>query len=119
MFTLGHIYYIYCSYIPDPHEKISLCICTQTPLFFWINSTPSFHGVGQELVPQAFAPKVLKKDSYLDLSGPRTYQERDWKRARDFGMISPDLRNLALTALRAGNKMLAEHYRLMGQQALT
>ena len=65
MFTLGHIYYIYCSYLPNPHEKISLCIRTATPMFFWINSTASVHGVGQILVPQAFAPTVLNKDSYL------------------------------------------------------
>jgi hypothetical protein len=61
----------------------------------------------------------LKKDSYLDLSGPRCYVEKDLKMARDFGMLSEDLRTLALVALASGNALLSERFRKMAVAALT
>ena len=119
MFTLCHLYYIYCSYLPEPHEKISVCVCADTPLFFWINSEPAFHGVGQVPVPLAMAPGVLKHDSFADLSGVKMFAEKDLKRARPFGVISNELRQLLLGALAAGNRMLPEARRQMAAEALT
>lgn len=97
--------------MPDPHEKISVCVCAETPLFFWINSSASFHGIGQEPVPAAMCPSALKYDSYLDLSGPRQYAEKDLVRARDYGMITPELRSMMVASLSGGNDMLADAHR--------
>ncbi len=119
MFVVGHIYFIFCSFLPKPHEKISVCICGEEPLFFWISSDPHFHGIGQHLVPQAFAPNVLGYDSWLDLSGPKTFTQKDLDRARDQGMISDDLRALIMAELAKGNSMLSPAFAQLAISNLT
>ena len=119
MFKNGHIYYIYCSYLSAPHEKISVCICAETPLFFWINTEPAFHGQGQVLVSVTMLPGILKHDSYADLSRVKTFAEKDLKRARHCGPISEDLRKLLLSALASGNETLPEAKRKLAAKGLT
>lgn len=101
-FVAGNIYWITFQFIQPVHEKISLCICPDRPLFFWVNSAPKVHGVGQLLV----SPNeclILNYDSYLDLSGVKTGSESEMQTARDAGPISDSLRNLILEEL--GNQI--------------
>jgi hypothetical protein len=106
----GHLYYIWCSFIEPQHEKISICFCADAPFFFWVNSQPRMHGVGQ--VPLAAGiTNGIEKGSYVDLSGVKMFAEKDLAKARDFGPIEPVAKALILAELSAPIPTLADLYR--------
>ena len=117
-FTAGHVYYINCSYIEPPHEKISLCICPIRHWFFWINSEPRFHGIAQIAVRPADHPSAIVKPCYLDLSSIKTFGQSDLASARDTGVLSGSLRGTVVAALRSPIKNLPDIHRLAGLNAL-
>jgi hypothetical protein len=111
-FETGHLYWITFGFIQPPHEKISLCICSERPLFFWINSNPKPHGIGQLQVSVQLCP-ILRYDSVLDLSGAKTGAEADLNTARHAGPISGDLRALVIGELSNPIRLLPDAHRLL------
>ena len=111
-FEAGHIYWITFGFIQPPHEKISLCVCPDRPLFFWISSKAKSHGIGQVGVSAQIC-STLKYDSYLDLSGVKTGSEADLASARHVGPISEDLKRLIVASLNIPIKLLPDAYRLL------
>lgn len=111
-FVAGNIYWITYSYIQPIHEKISLCICPERPLFFWINSASKVHGVGQLALTPAICPQ-LNHDSFLDLSGLKTGSEADMLTARDDGPMHSAMKARVLLELSTPIRLLPE-----GQRAL-
>lgn len=43
----GHIGIVYTTLTKPPKDKITLCLCADENLFFWINTDPRQRGVGQ------------------------------------------------------------------------
>jgi hypothetical protein len=117
-FVGGNIYWITFNFIQPIHEKISLCICPERPLFFWINSTPRVHGIGQLLIPMS-ACSALKYDSYLDLSGVKTGSVLEMQTARDAGPMSADMKTLVVKQLSNPISLLAEIHRTLAIANLT
>lgn len=111
-FVAGNIYWITYSYIQPIHEKISLCVCPDRPLFFWINSISRVHGVGQLALTAAICPQ-LNHDSFLDLSGLKTGSEMDMYTARDDGPMTPAMKTRVLLELSAQIRMLPESQRAL------
>lgn len=117
-FEAGHIYWITFGFIQPPHEKISICICPEQPLFFWINTKPKYHGIGQLSVPAAICPS-LKYDSVLDLSGVKTGSPADLASARSDGPISADLKALLIAELSNPIRLLPDGHRLLALKNLS
>jgi hypothetical protein len=111
-FIAGNIYWITYSYVIPIHEKISICVCRERPLFFWINSKPKIHGLSQVLIERSIC-QTLSHDSYLDLSSVKTGSEIELRTARDVGPMSNDMRTLVLNELNRPNKMLSEKHRVL------
>jgi hypothetical protein len=56
----GHIYIVHTALARPPKDKIALCICGGENLFFWLNTKPQRHGVGQlALVADALSHDCL------------------------------------------------------------
>jgi hypothetical protein len=117
-FVAGNIYWITYSYIFPIHEKISLCVCPERPLFFWINSNAKVHGVGQLALSQALCPQ-LHHDSFLDLSGLKTGSEADLQTARDDGPMSEAMKTQVLLELSTPIRLLTEAHRALALGNLT
>lgn len=109
-FIIGNIYWITYSFILPPHEKISLCVCADRNLFFWINSLAKPHGVGQLPVAVGLC-NALRHDSYIDLSSLKSGSEPELATARDVGEISTALKTLILTELAVPSKLLSDSHR--------
>jgi hypothetical protein len=118
LFLAGNIYWITYDYIQPIHEKISLCVCPERPLFFWINSQPKVHGLGQLPLSPAVCPQ-LQHDSYLDLSGLKTGSEFEMESARDDGPMSEGMKTLVLLELSSPIPMLPEIHRALALANLT
>lgn len=106
----GHLYFITFNYIVPPHEKICVCICPARPLFFWINSNPRHHGIGQIPLTPAICP-VLRYDSVLDLSSVKTGSAMEIQTARDVGEMTAALKALILDSLADPISLLPEGHR--------
>jgi hypothetical protein len=117
-FRAGHIYWIRYDYIHPIHEKISLCICPERPLFFWINSVSKIHGIGQVPLSPAVCSQ-LKHHSYLDLSGVKTGSEFEMETARDDGPMSDMMKTLVLLELSTPISLLPEVHRALALANLT
>jgi hypothetical protein len=109
-FQAGHIYWITFHYIQPPHEKISVCVCPDRPLFFWINTNPKPHGVGQLLVQPGDCDQ-LRHESYIDLSGLKTGSEFDLNSARYGAPLSERMRAALLSALAQPIPLLPDVHR--------
>lgn len=88
--TPGHIYIIHASIARPPKDKIVLCICAQRNLFFWINTNPRTHGVGQFALSEQ-DHRSLSRDCFLDLSRMTTFLPVDLDAAQPRGPISQQL----------------------------
>lgn len=116
--AVGGIYYIWCSYLEPPKEKICICICGETPYFFWVNTDPRPHGIAQ--IPlRAGISNGIMHDSHADLSDLKRASERDLARARDHGIMSDEMRALIVSGLQQPIRTLAEHYRQLALNNLT
>lgn len=116
--TIGNLYYIWCSFIDPPHEKISICICDERPLFFWVNSAMRHHGIAQVEI-QAGETAGIVAPSYADLSSVKTASPNDLRMARDYGQISEQLRQRLFAALSVPIASLPEAHRLKALDALS
>ena len=86
----GHVYIIYTALARPPKDKLTVCICATENLFFWINTNPQRHGVGQ--FPLAAADHgALRRDCFLDCSRVTTFTEHELAEAQHRGTISRDL----------------------------
>lgn len=109
--AVGNVYVVYCNYIKNPHDKISLCFCAEKRFFFWFNSTPSRHGIAQLAVAANEHPAITK-DCFLDLSGIRVFQPNEISANDDRGPISTALRARIVAELSNPIKLLPEAHRL-------
>jgi len=109
--TIGNIYVIYCSWINPPHDKICLCICDARRWFFWFNTKPSFHNIGQFKI-QANAHPAISHECFLDLSSIKTASAAEITNSVDRGPISPFLRDIIKAELSTPIKRLPEAHRL-------
>jgi hypothetical protein len=87
---IGHVYIIHTTLARPPKDKITVCICADENLFFWINTKASVHGVGQFPLTAA-EHAALDRDCYLDCSRVTTFQPYELKKAIHRGPISCEL----------------------------
>ncbi len=116
-FVAGNIYWITYNFIDPIHEKISLCVCPERPLFFWINSIAKSHGIGQLLIQNSICT-TFNHDSYLDLSSVKTGSEVELQTARDVGQMSVAMKALILSELQSPNKLLPQKHRTLALRNL-
>lgn len=88
--TLGHVYVVYTVLARPPKDKITLCICAADNLFFWINTNPQRHGIGQ-LQLAAADHDALSHDCFLDCSRVTTFAQHELDLAQHRGPISANL----------------------------
>jgi hypothetical protein len=87
---LGHVYVIHTTLSRPPKQKITVCICADQNLFFWINSKPNRNGIGQLPLVSADHPS-LTRDCHLDCSRVTTFSGQELASAQPRGSISPAL----------------------------
>src|SRR5580658_5264638 len=71
-------------------DKITICICETELLFFWINTEPRSHGIGQFLLQQR-DHAALSHDCYLDCSRVTTFPAHELRAAEHRRAISREL----------------------------
>jgi hypothetical protein len=89
MLVCKNLYVIYCRYITPPHDKLCICFCDVGSLFFFINSNPRLPADAQEIIYRS-EHVALSHDSYIDLSGARTFSTDELANANDRGPV-PDI----------------------------
>lgn len=90
MIVAGHVYIVRTTLTKPPKDKIVVCICAADNLFFWINTMPRAHGVGQlKLQPSDHA--ALSRECYLDTSRATTFIAPELQGAQSRGLISKGL----------------------------
>lgn len=87
---LGSVYIVNTALARPAKDKITLCICAADNFFFWINTKPQVHGVGQFQLTAA-DHNALTHDCYLDCSRLTTFPGHELKIAKDRGVISSQL----------------------------
>lgn len=88
--NVGHVYVVFTTLARPPKDKITLCICAADNLFFWINTEPQRHGVGQ-LPLAATDHSALSRDCHLDCSRVTTFLPPELDAAQARGTISVKL----------------------------
>jgi hypothetical protein len=87
---VGHVYVVHTALARPPKDKITVCICAAENLFFWINTKPQRHGLGQ--FPLAAVDHgTLAHDCFLDCSRVTTFPPYELSRAQARGPISREL----------------------------
>ena len=89
--NVGHVYVVLTTLSRPPKDKITLCICAASNLFFWINTRPRPHGIGQVALRADDHRQALTHDCYLDCSRVTTFLPDELEAARHRGAISPAL----------------------------
>jgi hypothetical protein len=115
----GNTYRYQCFWIDPPKPKIGLCFCPEKKWFFWFNSEPAFHGIGQLAIQQNEHPKALQKDCYLDLSSVKAASDEELKGCEDRAGMPPELAKKILAALSVDIKLLPEAQRLLAFKNLS
>jgi hypothetical protein len=87
---VGHVYVVHTALARPPKDKITICICAIDNLFFWINTNPQKHGIGQ-ITLAAKHHGALAHSCFLDCSRVTTFPEHELGTAIDRGAISADL----------------------------
>lgn len=114
--TPGHLYVIHTTLASPPKDKLTICICAADTLFVWINTEARRHGVGQFPLKKG-DHSALSHDCHLDLSRVTTFPPRELSKALDRGVISSDLADRILRALKAAppKTLPPRHLRLIVQ----
>jgi hypothetical protein len=86
----GHVYIVRTTLTKPPKDKIVVCICATNNLFFWINTNPQTHGIGQ-LQVKSTDHGALTRDCYLDTSRATTFLPLELQGAQGRGTISKAL----------------------------
>lgn len=88
--NVGHVYVIHTVLARPPKDKITICISAAENLFFWVNTKPRRHGIGQ-LALVAEDHSALTHDCFLDCSRVTTFAGVELAAAQHRGAISPVL----------------------------
>ncbi|MDO8837395.1 MAG: hypothetical protein Q7V31_00595 [Parvibaculum sp.] len=88
--NVGHVYVIHTALARPPKDKLTVCICATDNLFFWINTNPQRHNIGQ-LALVAADHGALKHDCFLDCSRVTTFSQHELDAAQPRGSISAAL----------------------------
>jgi len=102
----GHVYIIETYLSTPPKAKFCLCIAPEEGLFVWINSKEASHGKDQLPLP-AGCHELVDHASFLDLSRLLRHPPLEMDTAREFAMISRQLRDDIIAAVGTGLDMLA------------
>jgi hypothetical protein len=107
---VGQVCVIRTSLSRPPKEKLTLCICASENLFFWLNTDPRTHGIGQ-LALAASDHQALSHDCYLDCSRVTTFPPSELKAAAMRDVISVELaRRIVAFLQHTPPKTLAPRY---------
>jgi len=109
IFQATHVYLIYCSYIPDPHPKFSICVCPTWARFLWINSDPRRTKPGSQILITPNDLACLNHDSYIDTGKMVTFPPSDLKTAKPKGILKPSI-------IKNIKSVINEHQYLTGNQ---
>ena len=85
--NVGHVYVVHTSLARPPKDKLTVCISVSENLFFWINTQPAHHGLGQ-LPLEARDHSALTHDCYLDCSRITMFSAAELTTARHRGPLS-------------------------------
>lgn len=88
--SLGDVLVVYTALSRPPKDKIVICVGDNPPLFFWINSDPRYHGIGQMPLSAADHP-ALTHDCYLDCSRVTTFPAHELRAAQQRDLITTAL----------------------------
>ena len=88
--NVGHVYVVNTTLARPTKDKITVCICAISDLFFWINTDARSHGVGQFSLT-AEDHQSLTRACYLDCSRATTFLPNELRAAQDRGPLSSDL----------------------------
>ncbi|MFG1461776.1 hypothetical protein V5F77_02670 [Xanthobacter sp. DSM 24535] len=96
---VGHVYVVHTTLARPPKDKITICICAGENLFFWINTKPQRHGLGQ-LPLTAVEHAALSHDCFLDCSRATTFSPYELNTSQHRGTISAALALRIVESLR-------------------
>lgn len=88
--NVGHVYVVHTTLARPPKDKITVCVCAADNLFFWINTKPQRHGVGQFPLAQD-DHEALSHACFLDCSRVTTFLQHELAAAQHRGGISAEL----------------------------
>lgn len=82
----GDILHAFCAFIPD--YKYVICICSQTPLFFLINSKPRNSTPDAQVIIEKKEYPFLDHDSYINTATIITIYQNEINKATRKGKLS-------------------------------
>jgi hypothetical protein len=88
--NVGRVYVVRTTLSRPPKDKLTICICSNEHLFFWIITEPRSHGVGQLSLLATDHP-AFSHDCYLDCSRVTTFLPLELNAAQSRDPISADL----------------------------
>jgi hypothetical protein len=88
--NVGHVYVVNTTLARPTKDKLTICICADDDLFFWINTAARPHGVGQFALA-ADDHKALTHACHLDCSRATTFLPSELRGAKHRGAISSNL----------------------------
>jgi hypothetical protein len=87
---VGHVYVVNTTLARPTKDKLTICICADDDLFFWINTDARPHGIGQFAL-EAGDHAALTHSCHLDCSRATTFLPNELQTAQHRGAISSDL----------------------------
>lgn len=98
---VGHVYVLHTALArPKAKDKIALCICASSNLFFWINTKARPDGIGQFPLQPSDHP-ALTHNCFLDLTRLTTFPPWELSEAQERPCISKALAARLVAHLRA------------------
>lgn len=106
-FLAGHAYLIFCHITIPPKEKFVICVDTEKPLFFFINSKPrKFHSQTSQVKINSNHLAFLKYDSYIHTGEATTCVEaRTCTIYKDFGDIPNSVKQMVKNAVKISDTL--------------
>ncbi|MBJ6122693.1 hypothetical protein [Sphingomonas mollis] len=84
------MFVVYTALSKPSKDKIVVCVGNNPPIFFWVNTDPRFHGIGQMRL-SGNDHTALTHDCYLDCSRVTTFPAHELRAARQRDPITTDL----------------------------
>lgn len=88
--NVGCVYVVRTTLSKPPKDKLTICICAGENLFFWINTRPQSHGIGQ-IALAASDHSALTHECHLDCSRVTAFTPQELAVAKERDVVSPEL----------------------------
>lgn len=97
MLTPGDVIHVFCIFITPQKHKYAVCVCPNTPLFFFINTRPRLSKSDAQLLVTKKDLPFLQWDSYINTGALYKLREKELSEARRVGQLPEALKKQIAT----------------------